>query len=152
LELIGVSYERVGEFGDFGWMIEQPGYADALFIFNDNERQFLMHRREPHTGSGCYEGGGNAVIRPYQCQDPPRAAGIPTGASGRGYQVLDAHVRSIIDRAISDIKELLRTGSYDRVFYSSDGKGGLGTGIFDVGDVVRTYILEGLRDVTEANY
>ena len=27
-----------GADGDFAWMIEQPEYADALFLFNDNER------------------------------------------------------------------------------------------------------------------
>ena len=77
------------------------------------------------------------MIRPYQCQDPPRAAGIPTGSGGMGYLELNDHVRSVIDPAISDIRELLQTGRYERVFYSSDGKGGLGTGIFTVADEVK---------------
>lgn len=140
MEIIGTVFKCPGEHGDFAWMIEQPEYADALFIFNDNEEQFLAYRSEPRPPWACTDGGGNAVIRPYQCTDPPRAAGIPTGSGGRGYQELDDHVRFIIDRAISDIRGLLETGRYDRVFYSSDGKGGLGTEIFTVGEEVKGYV------------
>lgn len=145
MEITGTVFKRPGEYGDFAWMIEQPEYADALFIFNDNEEQFLAYRSDPRPPWACTEGGGNAVIRPYQCQDPPRAAGIPTGSAGRGYQELNDHVRSIIDRAISDIRELLETGRYERVFYSSDGKGGLGTGIFTVSDDIKEYVVQELE-------
>lgn len=147
MQLIGSRFDRPGEFGDFAWMIEQTEYSDALFIFNDNEEQFLAYRSDPRPPWACTEGGGNAVIRPYQCEDPPRAAGIPTGTSGRGYQKLDDHVRSMIDRAISDIGELLETGRYKRVFYSSDGRGGLGTGIFEVGEDVKAYVIERLEAI-----
>lgn len=145
-ELIGVVFERPGEYGDFAWMIDQPEYADALFIFNDNEEQFIAYRSDPRPPWACTEGGGNAVIRPYQCQDPPRAAGIPTGSGGSGYQELNDHVRSMVDRAASDISELLTTGRYERLFYSSDGKGGLGTGIFKVADEVKDRIVKNLKE------
>ena len=65
-------------------MIEQPEYADALFVFNDNEGEFRAHQGHAPGARRCHAGGGNAVIRPYQCEDPPRAAGIPTGDHG-GY-------------------------------------------------------------------
>jgi hypothetical protein len=63
-------------------MIEQPDWADALFVFNDNEEQFRAYRRDPADPRGCTRGGGNAAIRPYRCTEPPRAAGIPTGVGG----------------------------------------------------------------------
>lgn len=145
MKLEGLVFNGPGEYGDFRWMIEREEYADSLFIFNDNEEQFFLHRRKPHPESGCAPGGGNAVIRPFQCADPPRAAGIPTGAGGMGYYELNDHVRSVIDRAVSDIRDLLGTGSYERIFYSADRSGGLGTGIFSVADDVKQYILTGLQ-------
>ena len=67
-------------------MIQQPEHARTLFVFNDNEEQFRAFlRNEP---SGCTGGGGNAVIRPWRCSEPPRAAGVPTGAGGAGYPAL----------------------------------------------------------------
>lgn len=150
-ELTGVNYDRPGEYGDFAWMIEQDEYRDSLFVFNDNEEQFLAFRTDPRPSWACTEGGGNAVIRPYQCQDPPRAAGIPTGSSGRGYGHLDDHVRSMIDRAISEIGELVEAGRYERVFFSSDGAGGLGTGIFEVAEDVKRYIVDSLKNVAGGN-
>ena len=78
-------FSQPGVEGDFGWMIGQPRWQQTLFIFNDNEHQsqaFLAQVAggsiEPASGA-CQAGGGNAVIRPYQCQTPPRAAGVPTG-------------------------------------------------------------------------
>jgi hypothetical protein len=73
--------------------------------------------------------------------DPPRAAGIPTGAGGRGYRALTPQVREVVDDALSVIDDLLATGRYDRVYYSAaDGGGGLGTGIFQVAEEVKHYI------------
>ena len=113
--------------GDFAWMIEQPKYAQALFIFNDNETQFkAFHANEPN---GLYAGGGNAIIRPFQAGAHPRAAGIPTGDGG-GYQHLNAHVKGIIDEAIAYIKKLLESGRYDEIVFCTDSTGQtIGTGI-----------------------
>jgi hypothetical protein len=131
--------------GDFGWMIEQPEYADALFVFNDNEGEFRAHQGHAPGARRCHAGGGNAVIRPYQCEDPPRAAGIPTGDHG-GYPRLTDSARAAIDDALAAIRALLATGRYQRVIYSAaDGSGALGTGIFDVGDDVKRYVVDGLR-------
>lgn len=145
MELIGVKFKRPGEYGDFRWMIGRDEYADSLFVFNDNEEQFRLHRRVPHPPEACAPGGGNAVIRPYQCRVPPRAAGIPTGAGGRGYVEVSEHVKKVLDTAVEDIGQLLETGHYKRVFYSSDGAGGLGTGIFSVAKEVKAYVVEVLR-------
>jgi hypothetical protein len=145
MEVIGSQFAGAGRSGDFAWMIEQDEYADALFVFNDNEEQFRAYQRDRTGGAGCSRGGGNAVIRPYRCADPPRAAGVPTGAHGGGYSALTDDVRGVIDDAFAVIGELLATGRYARVFYSADADGGLGTGIFTVADDVKAYIVDKLR-------
>ena len=128
--------------GDFSWMIDRPEYARSLFIFNDNEAQFIAF----HTGhaAGLSAGGGNAAIRPYQGHSPIRAAGIPTGNHG-GYQKLDNNVRALVDDAIAHIARLLATGNYDQVIFSYDAKNEtLGTGIFTVAAEVKNYIYESI--------
>ena len=60
-------------------------------------------------------------------------------------------MRAVIDDAVAVIRELLATGRYDRVVYSAaDDSGGLGTGIFDVGDDVKAYIVAQLRGLASA--
>jgi hypothetical protein len=146
VEAVGVVFERPGAYGDFGWMLTEPDYGDALFVFNDNETQFRAFQHDPHGGQGCSPGGGNAAIRPYRCQDPPRAAGIPTGDGG-GYPWLDDRARATIDEAIRLIRDLLATGRYRRLYYSAspDDPDLLGTGIFTVGEDVRRYIVSQLQ-------
>jgi hypothetical protein len=102
MRVIGFVFSGRGQDGDFSWMIEQDRYKDALFIFNDNEGQYKEHRDNPGdlTGPGCQPGGGNAVIRPYQCSTPPRAAGIPTGPN---YDHVTPDVKHTIDDAIAAI-------------------------------------------------
>jgi acetyl esterase/lipase len=146
VEIIGVTFTGPREHGDFAWMLAQAQYDDALFVFNDNEGQFRAFRRDPRGAAGCSAGGGNAAIRPYRCQDPPRAAGIPTGDVG-GYPSLDDHARAVIDEAIGVIRDLLATGRYQRVLFSAapDDPDLLGTGIFHVGQDVRRYVVAQLR-------
>jgi hypothetical protein len=125
--------------GDFLYMIKSGNYEDALFIFNDNE----MDHRTPKIG------GGNAVIRQfnkYSRLEKPRSAGIPTGSFG-GYSKLDADAKSVIDAAINDIRELLAIHGYQRVYFSADLSGKLGTSIFQIGDDVRDYITEQIMNL-----
>ena len=146
MDVIGSKFRGGGKGGDFGWMIRQPDYHDALFIFNDDEESFRGHRRHSPGSAQCHAGGGNATIRPFQCQVPQRAAGIPTGADGKGYQRLDDHVRGVIDDALLAIRDRVATGRYGRIIYSAENAAGdLGTGIFQVSDDVKRYIVEGLR-------
>lgn len=147
----GVVFAGRGRDGDFGWMIEQPGYADTLFVFNDNEEQFRAYLKKPASPAGCSAGGGNAVIRPYRCASPPRAAGIPTGTLGAGgYPALTDGVRQVIDEAIAHIGSVVGAHRYQRVLYSAaDARGALGTGIFAVGEDVKRYIVERLRELAD---
>ena len=140
MQLIKSQFVGPRQEGDFSWMIERPEYARSLFIFNDNEMQFIAF----HTGheAGFIAGGGNAAIRPYQGHSPIRAAGIPTGEKG-GYQHLDLNVRALVDDAMAHIQRLLATGNYDQVIFSYDeANNTLGTGIFQVADEVKSYIFE----------
>ncbi len=151
MELVPSRFEGRGRPGDFAWMITRPEYADALFVFNDNEEQFRAFQRDPAGGAGLSPGGGNATVRPYRGADPPRAAGIPTGQGGQGYPRLTPEAREAIDDAIQLIADLLATGAYQRVVYSAaNADGDLGTGIFEVGDDVKRYIVDGLRKLIPA--
>ena len=146
MQVIGSQFSASRMPGDFEWMIERPDYADALFVFNDNEEQFRAFLNDARGGAGCLAGGGNAAIRPYRCADPPRAAGIPTGSHGEGYPELTSAVRSVLDEAFAVIKDLLGSGRYQRLFYSAaNSDGDLGTGIFAVGNDVKRYIVAELR-------
>lgn len=149
VQVIGSTFEGRNRVGDFTWMIEQPAYSDALFVFNDNEEQFRAHQRDPDNPWGCARGGGNAAIRPYQCVKPTRATGIPTGVSRAGYPQLTDAVREVIDEAIAEVRRLLASGAYSRLFYSADAAGQLGTGIFVVGRDVKGYIVKQLKALTE---
>ena len=142
MQLIKSQFVGPRQDGDFSWMIELPEDARSLFIFNDNEMQFIAF----HTGheAGFTAGGGNAAIRPYQGHSPIRAAGIPTGEKG-GYQHLDLNVCALVDDAMAHIQRLLATGNYDQVIFSYDAANDtLGTGIFDVADEVKSYIYQAL--------
>lgn len=152
MQLLGSIFKERGTVGDFAWMIEQREYADALFIFNDNEEQFRAFQDDSSSADGCSAGGGNAVIRPYRCADPPRAAGVPTGWIRRGgYPLLTPSTKQVITESIAVVDELVQTGRYKRVFYSAADAGGtLGTGIFNVGDDVKAYIVSELRRVVTA--
>lgn len=131
-----------GKEGDFGWMIEQPAYDKALFVFNDNESQFLAFM------DGISVGGGNAVIRPYQGAGV-RAAGVPTGP---GYDALTTENKAIIDRALARIRSLIKSGRYTTLVYSADETDPslLGHGIFDVGEDVRRYIVAELTTIASS--
>lgn len=151
VKVTGSVFAGPGRDGDFKWMIEQSEYDDALFVFNDNEEQFMAFRTDPRSPSGCSAGGGNAAIRPWQCADPPRAAGIPTGTlAGGGYPALTDRVREVIDAAIEHVGAVVKTIGYRRVFYSAaDGSGALGTGIFAVGDDVKRYVVTRLSALAD---
>ncbi len=147
MQVTGLVFNGSGRDGDFKWMIGQEQYKDALFIFNDNEAQYKEHRDNPQdvAGIGCMAGGGNSIIRPYQCRTPPRSAGIPTGPN---YSSLRPEVREIIDEAIEGIRRLVAQEGYSRIFYSAaNANGELGTGIFQVGEDVKAYIVDKLKQI-----
>jgi hypothetical protein len=138
-----------GRDGDFAWMSLQPEHSRTLFIFNDNEEEFVAH--VDGGDHACHAGGGNAVIRPLQCTAAPRAAGVPTGSNRAGphhmgYSVLDTHVRDMVDRAVERIDDLLATGQFGAFAFSWDDETKLGGKIFATAQPVRDYIVDRLLD------
>ena len=140
--VIGSEFHGGHKDGDFGWMLKQTTYDDALFVFNDNEAQYKLHRDAPTASGACDAGGGNAIIRPYQCETPPRAAGVPTGP---GYGNLTPTIQALIDEAIGTISKTVAQQNYTRIYFSADSHGHLGTNIFHVGDDVKAYIVKSLK-------
>lgn len=145
VKVIGSLFQGPGQPGDFTWMVEQPTYAQAFFIFNDNETQFRAFH-EAHPGAlpvgACSPGAGNGAMRPWQCASPPRAGGIPTGDHGAGYAALTPKVETVIDRAVGAIAQTVATYGYKEIYYSSDSAGGLGAATFSPAEDVKAYIVE----------
>ena len=123
--------------GDFTYMIQQPAYRTALFLFNDNIEDHRCARR----------GGGNAAIRTFNRfskTTPPRSAGIPTGSihSG-GFPQLDALAKQHIDDAFLEVDGLITEHGFDTLVFSADPLNlKLGTSIFVIGEDVREYITQ----------
>lgn len=150
VKVIGSQFTKVGQVGDFGWMIDREEYADALFIFNDNEEQFKAYLDDPKSKFGCEDGANNAAIRHYRCVARPRAAGIPTGSNGKGYLELTKDVEELIEQAFNVIRNVLAAEGYERVIYSAaNAQGDLGVGTFDPGTNVKEYIVSGLRKLED---
>ena len=149
IRIIKSTFQGASRDGDFAWMIDQVDFARTLFLFNDNEAQFYEHQRKIDTAHSCHPGGGNAIIRPYECVQPPRATGIPTGQDG-GYRSLSAKAKTAIDNAIGHLDALLATGDYDSIAISwNEHSQTLGTGIFDVDQAVLNYIVDQIEATAE---
>ena len=95
---------------------------------------------------GFAAGGGNAAIRPLRGEDPPRAAGVPTGRDRRGYQNLDGPTKAVINQSLAVIQELVNTGRYKRLIFSKDKElDTLGTELYGPVDEVKQYIYDQLK-------
>ncbi len=145
IKVIKSSFTGANKEGDFAWMIKQPHHQGTLFLFNDNEGEFYKHFNGGQHRCGA--GGGNAGIRPYQCQPSPQAIGIPTGTydSGphyMGYSQLDDHVRKVLADAFQQIESLLKAGRYSAIAFSWSDETKLGGKIFNTAQDVRDYIVE----------
>lgn len=144
-QVIGFVFDGQNKDGDFNWMISRDQYRDALFVFNDNEGQYYQHRDHPTevTGAGCLAGGGNAIIRPYQCRTPPRSIGIPTGPN---YSSLTPEVKRTLDEAIDNVHRIASKQKFKRIIYNAaNARGDLGTRTFQVGEDVKQYIVMKLK-------
>jgi hypothetical protein len=139
--VVASNFRGRSQEGDFEWEIRTDREPRTLYVFNDNATDHATSLR----------GGGNAAIRPFNRYShqprPVRSAGVCTGDRGRGYSRLTPAVRARIDQDVQEIRELLATGAFDCVKYSGDGRGGLGTGIFRVGEAVKQHIVASLRDL-----
>lgn len=145
INVIKSSFNGSGREGDFSWMIRQPSHERTLFLFNDNEEEFYDHfRGGDHR---CRAGGGNAAIRPFQCDPDPKALGIPTGSYTqgphyKGYSSLDDHVRRVLMDAFGQLDSLLATGRFDALAFSWSEETKLGGKLFNTAQPVRDHIVE----------
>lgn len=148
VRVIGSIFKGKNKEGDFDFMIRSGNYRNCLFIFNDNEDG------EHFT---CIKGGGNAIIRQYNkySRGYIQSVGINTGFRYQnnkgypqgGYQILDEYVKSSIDYCIEEIKEILRSGNYNTIIYSSDNQGLIGMSIFNIAFEVRQYITFKIKEL-----
>lgn len=105
----------------------------------------------------CRPGGGNALIRPFQCHPHWRAAGVPTGSLDRssphagGTPCLDAAARRDIADALAQVGRLLATRRFEALAFSWDEHTRLGGRIFDTAQPVRDHIVEGLLEVARVH-
>ncbi len=146
---------------DLKKMIVKPTYKDALFIYNDNEDDYLKH--------SCEKGKRYAKIRPYRCAyskplnlERPRATGIPTGVKrdimkgrfrNRAYNIKYQRDEANIDKAIDEVSKLLENERYySEVFFSADKNGKLGTKIFHVDPITKNYITNKLRSAVNSSH
>ena len=67
-------------------------------------------------------------------------------ADGSGYTHLTEDVKKVIDRCITEIKEIIQKHGYKKIYYSAKTPNGLlGTSIFKVGDDVIDYITSQIK-------
>lgn len=142
IKIFGTKFYSKNKIGDFDWMCKQSEYSDSLFIFNDNE--------EFHNS--CRPGSGNAIMRKYNKYSDleiPRSAGIPTGTlKNGGYQIFRNDTKKNIDNSIIEIIDLIIKYKYNKIFYSSEENGLLGTSIFNVDNDVLLYITSKIHSLT----
>jgi hypothetical protein len=136
-------YRGKGQFGDWQWMKDQTVFAHTLFVFNDNEEQFVAYLAG--TEYGYSVGAGNALARPWRQLNPPKSAGVPIEKNGAGYQQFDKATKEKIDQSLTIIYDLLKTFYYDYLVFSTDETGKtIGTSTFEVDEQVLQYIFDRL--------
>lgn len=143
----GTQFTSLNKFGDFNWMIKQKEYSDVLFIYNDDIESITSFKK----------GKGNAIIRVFNKYNPkipkPRSAGIPTGSlKSGGFKELNSETKEIIDNSIDSIKEIIIKYNYKTVMYSSKLDGTIGSNIFVIGDNVKKYITQNIKNLSNITY
>jgi len=114
----------------------------------------MISSNTPNLSHRCSPGGGNASIRPYQCEPHWRAAGVPTGTYEAGphymgYSALDEQVVKAVADSIAQIDRLLASGRFTSLAYSWDSITKLGGRIFNTAQVVRDHIVTELDSVAK---
>lgn len=147
----GVVYTEPSVYGgDFFHMIRDPRYKNALFLFNDNVRDF---KEFYHDCNAIQEaGGGNACVRPWQIKG--HARGVTTGPY---FSTLDTvcdgrTAKEWIDMSVHHVVDtFLKYPRKTRLIYSAESVNSsrIGVGIFrhQIGDDVLAYISNKIRDI-----
>lgn len=143
IEIIPTVYDKNDITTGFEYLIKTE--TRTLFLFNDDE--------ESHFTTS--KGNGTAVVRPFNIvkykQNKrllPLSAGIITGTrKNGGYQNLEEH-KSKIDDCFIVICEILLTGNYNKVRYSCNEEGLIGTSNFKVSRDVIEYITKSIWNLS----
>ena len=151
LKVEGTTYGGEDTDGDFKYDITQPGASRTLFVFNDNAR------KEGKGGTAAVRGNKNAVgiatgwnpavmmkngdtisgFRSLTDTLQDATSRMAPGFNGRP----TITAKEVIDGNIEEIKKKLRDGKYNRLVFSADNTGQIGTAIFKkVGQDVKDYI------------
>lgn len=141
VEIIYTVFNGLEIEGDFNWMIRQPQYKDCLFLYCEDEQHYFEHSFE--------KGAGTSGIRPWNMYGSPgdiHSAPILTGSYEKGYERIDKENETKIDTCFKEIRELLESGKYTHVCYSSTPDEGflgvLGCMNFNVGMNVIEIIMD----------
>ncbi len=109
--VLPVVLDKRGEYGDLEWMITQPEYEDALFLYPETYELRNTARRDLINTTTMYNPHG---IR----WEYPRSAGISNQSAFGLYRSLsEIGVKKSIDKAIVEIRQLIRCHHYKRIFY-----------------------------------
>ena len=72
-----------------------------------------------------------AKFNKYANPEKPRAVGVVTGTRNKGYDEMNDINKAKIDVCFEEVKEILETHKYEKVYYSAKSpNGSLATGIF----------------------
>jgi hypothetical protein len=154
--LTGTRFTEPGSPGDWKYIVSKENAEKPilrkLFIFNDNEEQFLKICNKP--------GGGNAFMRPYQVGEFPRSVGVPTGSSlsikngykKPGYTSVTPKVSRLMEIFCNRFRDLLKTGRFSEVVYSVEADGiTLGSSIYDPHPTVKDYIVRKIKETLKTH-
>lgn len=158
---------KVGEkMGDFSKMLADPKLCQSMVaMFNDNSYNFERAGMHPNIKQG--PGGGNAQVRPYECEG--HAIGMPTGPYAdlnekvwiqfpcdtmkkehTAQDVINEAFKRIVKRFAKDTKK--KTLYYSINPNDPPGSNRIGLAIFagEVGEDVVNYITDKIQEIPDA--
>ncbi len=101
MNVIGIKYDGKNKFGDFEWMIHQPQYETAVFIYFDTD--------DVHFSSDIFG------LRQYK----QRAFPIPVCTKESGcFSCLNIYNKLIINAAFNNLNNYIKDNNITTVFYS----------------------------------
>ena len=103
MDVIGVKFNGKNKFGDFEWMVQQPLYETAVFVYCDTD--------DVDFSSEIFG------LRQYK----PRAFPIPVCSKENGcFSCLNIYNKLIINAAFNHLNNYIKDNNITTVFYSFD--------------------------------
>jgi hypothetical protein len=147
VELIPVAFYGKNNYGDFSWMINRPEYNNALFIFDETQEDFLKFAE--YSQSGILDTNlCNRLFKDFQqlqCQDPPKAAGIPVASDDKGYQDIITAL-PYVEGALNYIESLIKSGHYTQILYPAERDDRTFRTSYNVSPDIKEYIVNSLEN------